>query len=173
MSWLKVTNLEKVIFASRWILYPINLFLMAGLVFYVSRFFVEGIDTISHGFNNMESLMLFMLGLVDAAMVANLIIMVILGGHQIFIQKFQHDSAHEIPQFLEHMDTGILKVKVALSISGITLVQILRDFLDVDKTDWTLIVHRAELHVVTLFSALTVAIIWRVIHPGEDRHEKP
>lgn len=161
-------RLEDIIFSFRWILYPINIGLMGGLVFYVGHFLKDGVMQVFNGFNDMDSLMLFMLGLVDAAMVANLIIMIIQGGHQIFISKF-HVDQEEAPQFLDHMDTGILKVKVALSISGITLVQILRDFFNIEKAEWTLVVHRAEIHAVTLLSALVMAIIWRVMHPSEEK----
>lgn len=166
---LKMKTFEDVIFSSRWILYPINIFLIAGLIFYVARFFMEGVITISHGFNDMESLMLFMLGLVDAAMIANLILMIVIGGHQIFISKFKLGDGAETPQFLDHMDTGILKVKVALSIAGITLIQILRDFFNVEKVGWEVVTHRAVLHVITLLSALVMAIIWRVMHPSEEK----
>ncbi len=160
--------LESIIFSFRWILYPINIGLMAGLVFYVGHFLRDGIVQVFNGFNDMESLMLFMLALVDAAMVANLIIMIIQGGHQIFISKF-HVDKEESPQFLDHMDTGILKVKIALSISGITLVQVLRDFFNVEKVDWNIIVHRLEIHLVTLVSALVMAVIWRIMHPSEEK----
>jgi hypothetical protein len=72
---------------------------------------------------------------VDASMVANLIVMIVQGSHQIFIRKFERDKS-ETPQYLDHIDTGILKVKVALSIGSITLVQILKDFVNLEKVDW-------------------------------------
>jgi uncharacterized protein (TIGR00645 family) len=155
---------EKAIFSSRWLLWPINFALTCGLVAYTIFVLKHSFVTIFAGFHEMESLMLFMLSLVDAAMVANLIVMIVIGGHQIFISKFDFGDEADSPQFLDHLDTGILKVKVALSVCGITLIQLLKDFFNVEKVDWIIIVHRAQLHGLTLLSALVVAIIWRLMH---------
>lgn len=164
--------LESLIFSSRWILYPINVGLLLALGLYVTQFLKEDWHFLSEGFNyNLESLMLLMLGLVDASMVANLIIMIIQGGHQIFISKFNLANGEDKPQYLDHIDTGILKVKVALSISGITLVQLLRDFVNIEKVEWHLVQQRMIIHGVTLLSALIMALIWRVTHPSTNGEE--
>jgi uncharacterized protein (TIGR00645 family) len=98
--------------------------------------------------------------------------MVVQGGHRIFIHKFDVASQADRPQWLDHIDSGILKVKIALSIAGITLVQILKDFVNLEKVNWTLTSHRIAIHVVALFSALMMALIWRVTHPqwAHDAH---
>jgi uncharacterized protein (TIGR00645 family) len=153
------------IFAVRWILYPINIALVAVLSLYVVAFLVNDYRFIVHQFTwDMESLMVMLLGFVDASMVANLIVMVVQGGHRIFIHKFDTEAADR-PQWLDHIDSGILKVKIALSIAGITLVQILKDFVNLEKVQWELTRHRIIIHVVALFSALMMAMIWRVTHP--------
>ncbi len=157
--------LEDTVFATRWILYPINIGLALALSIYVIQFLREDFHFIMHGFSmNLESIMLVMLGFVDAAMVANLIVMILQGGHQIFISKFNLGPGIDAPQYLDHIDTGILKVKIALSVAGITLVQMLRDFVNIEKMDWVLIQHRLILHAVVLLSALVTAIIWRLTH---------
>lgn len=171
-DWKFKVNLiaEKFVFSTRWILWPINFCLMCGLLAYTAFVMKNSFLTIYAGFHEMDSLMLFMLSLVDAAMVANLIVMIVIGGHQIFIDKF-HLQGQDTPQFLDYLDTGILKVKVALSICGITLVQLLKDFFNVEKVDWTIIVHRAQLHGLTLLSALVVAVIWRLMHSSASQKD--
>jgi uncharacterized protein (TIGR00645 family) len=116
--------------------------------------------------------MVMLLGFVDASMVANLIVMVVQGGHRIFIHKFDVANQTDRPQWLDHIDSGILKVKIALSIAGITLVQILKDFVNLERVNWSLTTHRIVVHVVALFSALMMALIWRVTHPewAADKH---
>jgi uncharacterized protein (TIGR00645 family) len=159
------------VFAVRWLLYPINLALIVALSLYVVAFLVNDYRFIVHGFTwDMESLMVMLLGFVDASMVANLIVMVVQGGHRIFIHRFDIADKQERPQWLDHIDSGILKVKIALSIAGITLVQILKDFVNLEKVNWTLTQHRIIIHVVALFSALMMAAIWRVTHP-QWQHE--
>jgi uncharacterized protein (TIGR00645 family) len=118
--------------------------------------------------------MVMMLTFVDASMVANLIIMIAQGGHQIFIRKFDLPAKDERAQYLDHIDSGLLKVKVAQSIAGITLIQILKDFVGIDKVEWTMVYHRMIIHVVVLISAVAMALIWRITHPtvpAEEQHD--
>lgn len=154
------------LFSVRWVLYPINLALVIALFLYVLAFLVNDCRFVLHQFTwDMESLMVMLLGFVDASMVANLVIMVIQGSHQIFIHKFDLVERSERPQWLDHIDSGILKVKVALSIAGITLVQILKDFVNIENVNWTLEKHRIVIHITALVSALVMAFVWRVTHP--------
>jgi len=160
------------LFSIRWVLYPINLALVIALSLYVLAFLVNDYGFIRHRFTwDMESLMVMLLGFVDASMVANLVIMVIQGSHQIFIHKFDLIDKSERPQWLDHIDSGILKVKVALSIAGITLVQILKDFVNIENVDWILEKHRIVIHITALVSALVMALVWRVTHPTGMAHE--
>lgn len=166
---------ERVIFWSRWLLYPVNVALILALTLYIGHFLLDDARFIWGVFfgsvdTDMEALMIMLLGFVDAAMVANLIVMIVMGSHQIFIQRFS--AAHdETPQFLEHMDTGIQKVKVSLSIASITLIQLLKDFVHIESIPWEVVVHRAVLHGLTLASALFMAVIWRIMHPtAPSRH---
>lgn len=166
-------RLGDVIFAARWILYPINIGLLLVLGMYVLAFLRNDYMFIRHEFTwDMEALMVVLLGFVDASMVANLIIMIVQGGHQIFIHKFDPRGKDERPQYLDHMDSGIMKVKVALSIAGITLIQILKDFVNIEKVDWSTAVHRMVIHGVALLSALIMALIWRVTHPKEENNHE-
>lgn len=171
--WTK--RLGNAVFAVRWILYPINVGLIVALCFYVLAFLYNDYHFIRYEFTwSMEALMVMLLGFVDASMVANLIVMVVQGGHRIFIHRFVIADKSDRPQWLDHIDSGILKVKIALSIAGITLIQILKDFVHVESIDWTLTEHRIVIHVVALFSALMMALIWRVTHPewAADKHEE-
>ena len=168
------------VFAVRWILYPINVGLVVALCFYVVGFLVNDYrfvaDMFRHQTWDMESMMVILLGMVDMSMVANLIVMVVQGGHRIFIHRFATSDKSERPQWLDHIDSGILKVKIALSIAGITLIQILKDFVHVENIDWTVTEHRIIIHLVALFSALMMALNWRITHPewaaDHEHHEE-
>jgi uncharacterized protein (TIGR00645 family) len=160
------------IFCSRWLIYPINIGLVMALALYIVRFLVDDYHFFLNSHHlDLEAIMVTILGLVDAFMVANLLTMIIQGSHQIFVKRFDLPGKDERPQWLDHVDSGILKVKVALSIAGITLVQILKDFVNIEQTPWDMIVHRMYIHAMCLLSALIMAIIWRVTHPKED-HEQ-
>lgn len=101
--WIK--RADNVIFAARWVLYPINLALITALLLYVVAFLVNDYRFIVHQFTwDTESLMVSLLGFVDASMVANLIVMVVQGGHRIFIHRFE--TSEERPQWLDHIDSS-------------------------------------------------------------------
>lgn len=175
-NWTKFAG--DAVFSVRWILYPINIGLVLVLTIYVLAFLYSDYQFIISMFKgkeawDMENLMVMLLGFVDASMVANLIVMVVQGGHRIFIHRFDIADKAERPQWLDHIDSGILKVKIALSIAGITLIQILKDFVHVERIEWVLTEHRIVIHVVALFSALMMALIWRVTHPQWAHVEHP
>jgi uncharacterized protein (TIGR00645 family) len=161
--------LDTAIFSARWMIYPINVGLFLALTVYVYKFIAEVFTLMTHAaIFTSEEIMVSMLGLVDTALVATLLIMIIQGNHQIFIRRLEISDPRDRPQWLDHIDSGILKVKVALSIVGITLVQILKDFVNIEHVDWTTCVHRMYIHGLCLVSALVIAVIWRVTHPSTD-----
>jgi uncharacterized protein (TIGR00645 family) len=156
---------EAFIYSTRWSLMFVNLGLVAALIVYLGRFAVDDYEVLTTGWHqSTEDVRVLLLGLVDTALVANLMVMIIQGSHQIFIRRF-HVDAGDRPQWLDHIDSGILKVKVALSIAGITLIQILKDFVHLESVSWELVVHSMIVHCVCLVSALVLALIWRVTHP--------
>lgn len=172
-------SLGWIIFSVRWMLYPINVGLIFALTIYVLQFLHDDftfvyqvLDLWRRGVmpeNISENTMVAMLGFVDTSMVANLIIMIVQSGHEIFIRRFEVDKSDK-PQYLAHMDTGIMKIKVALSISSITLVQILKDFVNLESIEWNMAIHRIVIHMVALVSALIMAMIWRLSHSHDDSH---
>jgi uncharacterized protein (TIGR00645 family) len=155
---------EKFVFESRWLLYPFNIGLILALGVYVIRFSIDDYYFITHSLHaNLEDVVVMLLGLVDSYMVANLIIMIAQGSYQIFIHKFNIEVEHK-PGWLDHIDTGLLKVKTAQSIASITGVALLKDFVNIEKLEWSLIEHRLIVHSVCLVSALVMALIWRITH---------
>lgn len=156
------------IFATRWLLYPMNLGLAIAGMLYGVKFLMDLCTLLRNGLGmETEAVMLGVLGLLDMLMVANLVVMIYKGSHQIFIQRFViADPAHR-PQWLDHVDSGILKVKMASSVAGITLIRLLKDFVNIEHVEWNIIVHRAIIHGVCLCSVMVMAFIWRLTHPPE------
>lgn len=164
--------LEKLIFSSRWLLYPMNAGLILALVVYAVRFLVDDFHFVQHGFSsNIEDVSVMLLSLVDLAMVANLITMIVQGSYQIFIKRIEVDTSENRPQWLDHIDSGLLKLKVSLSVANITLIRLLKDFVNIERIEWFEIQHRMWIHGLCLVSALSMAIIWRVTHPQGDHHK--
>src|SRR5436305_1395074 len=113
----RLTNVaERVIVDSRWLLYPITVGILVALAIYTLAFLREEYHLIADSFHlGGEEMMVVLLGLVDMYMVANLLVMIAKGSYHIFIQRIQGGDPTKRPQWLDHVDSGILKVKVASS----------------------------------------------------------
>src|SRR3989304_1795185 len=112
---------EKIIFASRWLQAPLYAGLIMGAVLDAYKFIVE----LWHLCTNVNeitetALMLGVLPLVDITMVANLLIMVIIGGYSTFVSKMNIESHEDRPDWLKKVDAGTLKVKLAGSLVGVS-----------------------------------------------------
>ena len=74
--------------------------------------------------------MLGVLDLIDVVMLANLLIMVIIGGYQTFVSPLHLQSHPDRPEWLDEVNAGSMKVKLALSLVGISSIHLLRTFID-------------------------------------------
>ena len=130
--------------------------------------------------------MLTVLGLIDVVMIANLLIMVIIGGYETFVSKIKVDGHPDQPEWLSHVNANVLKVKLAMAIIGISSIHLLKTFIEVGdmtetgtgKTEATArttpptgVMWQVIIHVVFILSALALAWIDRMsyhhVAPGE------
>ncbi|GAA2542267.1 TIGR00645 family protein [Microbacterium mitrae] len=128
------------IFASRWLQAPIYLGLIVAQLVYVVVFVFDliglvgddVIGKIASGHHPEEAtIMLGVLGLIDVAMIANLLIMVIVGGYETFVSKINLDEHPDQPEWLSHVNANVLKVKLAMAIIGISSIHLLKTFIEV------------------------------------------
>ncbi|CAN5471871.1 TIGR00645 family protein [soil metagenome] len=152
---------ESIILASRWLLVVFYLGLAVALAIYAVSFGNKLVDFVSHLMDLDDAdTILKVLGLIDAALVASLVVMVIISGYENFVSRFDnHGGVH----WLGKIDTGSLKVKVASTIVAISSIHLLQVFLNAatftnDKLMWLTIMHMAF-----VFSALFLAYIDRVM----------
>lgn len=160
---------EKFIFWSRWVQAPLYGGLAIGSFLYLAKFFQELAHVASDIFTKSEQeVMLGVLSLVDISMVMNLIIMVLIGGYSIFTSKIDVDMHDDKPLWLEDLDAGMLKIKLATSLASISGVQLLKTFVDyreaVEKASTVGIIMEIVIHMVFIFSALLLSITEKTIH---------
>ncbi len=114
-------HLEALLFGSRWLQAPLYLGLVFAQGVYVFKFLQELIHLVSHAMTLTEiDIMLIVLGLIDVVMVANLLIMVTVGGYQTFVSRLDLDEHPDQPEWLSHVNAGVLKVKLATALIGIS-----------------------------------------------------
>ncbi len=139
--------IEKIILSSRWILVVFYLGLVAALAVYALSFGYKFLKIAQNVFVYEDfEMILAMLALIDAALVASLIVMVMISGYENFVSRF--DEADDQVSFLGKLDSGSLKIKVASSIVAISSIHLLQVFLNANQyTDgklmWLTIIHLA------------------------------
>jgi len=73
--------------------------------------------------------MLAVLGLIDVVMIPNLLVMVIVGGYETFVSRLGLQGHPDEPEWLSHVNAGVLKIKLAMAIVGISSIHLLRIFI--------------------------------------------
>jgi uncharacterized protein (TIGR00645 family) len=175
--------MEWSVFASRWLLAPLYLGLIAGQVFFSVTFFQSLWHLIHEALDGSKQVIIReglvisgMLTLLDMIMVANLVIMVLIGGYATFVSKLNLDHDEDRPEWLDHIDPGTLKTKLAgalVSISGIHLLQSFTNLklglepIDSEKLAWQVGIHIAFI-ITTLLLAWSDLIFERKVKAAHD-----
>ncbi|WP_269930525.1 TIGR00645 family protein [Aminobacter sp. HY435] len=152
---------ESIILASRWLLVVFYLGLALALGVYALSFakklyefivkvmILDDTDTI-----------LKVLGLIDAALVASLVVMVIISGYENFVSRFDnHDG--EV-HWLGTIDISSLKIKVASTIVAISSIHLLQVFLNHQQYTSEQLMWLTLIHLTFVLSALLLAYIDRL-----------
>jgi uncharacterized protein (TIGR00645 family) len=150
--------IEKVIFASRWFQAPLYAGLIVAGVLYTYKFLVELWHlTMSVNSLSEELLMLGVLTLVDITMVANLLVMVIVGGYATFVSRLDIANHPDKPDWLEKIDAGTLKVKLATALVGISGIHLLKSFINIQNKSSEGVQWQVIIHLVFLVSSIMLA----------------
>ena len=159
---------ESVILASRWLLVAFYIGLGLALALYAITFGLKLWDFATHmlGMDETETI-LKVLGLIDAALIASLVVMVIISGYENFVSRFDNeDDVH----WLGQIDAGSLKIKVASTIVAISSIHLLQIFLNVPQYTDNQIMWFTLLHLTFIVSALFLAVIDRISKkPGKGK----
>ena len=159
------TVFEKLIFASRWLQAPLYAGLIVGGVLYAYKFLIELIHLCATINEITETaLMLGVLTLVDITMVANLIIMVIIGGYTTFVSRMDIDKHEDKPEWLQKIDAGTLKIKLSGSLVGVSGIHLLQVFINIKNHEPEQIMWMVIIHVVFLLSSIMLAYSEKLLH---------
>jgi uncharacterized protein (TIGR00645 family) len=156
--------IERMLFASRWLLVPLYVGLAAFLVLIAVQFFREMLHVVGAMTTlTATELVLVALSLVDLVLVASLVVMVMLSGYENFVSKLDIAATQVNLAWLGKLDAGSLKLKVAASIVAISSIHLLGAFMEAetvpnDKLMWLVI-----MHLTFVVSALLLTIMDRLI----------
>ena len=172
--------IPQLIFASRWLQLPLYLGLIVAQGVYVVHFLVELLHLVEAAFGNQTALqmlvnsigyqtdapitslnetviMLVVLALIDVVMISNLLIMVIVGGYETFVSRMNLEGHRDQPEWLSHVNASVLKVKLAMSIIGISSIHLLKTFINADNYTEKVLIAQPAIHIAFLFSAMAIA----------------
>lgn len=166
-----VQTMNRIMFNGRWLQAPLYLGLLVILIAYVVRFLVELTHLVAH-FNtaNDTDVMLGVLDLIDVVMIANLIIMVILGGYETFVSRLQLHNHPDQPEWLDELNAGTMKVKLALSLIGISSIHLLRTFISPASQSNDSVMWQVIIHLTLVVSALAIAFTNNLMTRGLHKH---
>jgi uncharacterized protein (TIGR00645 family) len=156
-------SVEAIILASRWLLVVFYLGLALALLLYAVSFTTKLYGFADKLFSLTETdTILKMLALIDAALVASLVVMVIISGYENFVSRFDNADGNEI-SWLGKVDAGSLKIKVASTIVAISSIHLLQVFLNVQQFTDNQLMWLTLMHMAFVVSALLLAYIDRIM----------
>jgi len=191
----KLGLFPSVMFHSRWLQLPLYLGLILAQGVYVVQFWSELIHLVEAAFGNEEALkllvksvgykaeilndggelklnetivMLAVLGLIDVVMISNLLIMVIVGGYETFVSRLKLEGHPDQPEWLDHVNASVLKVKLATAIIGISSIHLLKTFINANNIEDKVLIWQTVIHLAFLLSALAIALTDRLLAHGHS-----
>ena len=162
--------LAALIFGSRWLLLPLYLGLIVAQCVYVYKFIKELTHLVLDAATFTEQqIMLIVLGLIDVVMIANLLVMVIVGGFETFVSRLNLAGHPDQPEWLSHVNASVLKIKLAMAIVGISSIHLLRTFIEAGNLGSpqaafteTGIMWQTIIHSIFVVSAIGIALVDRL-----------
>jgi len=126
---------------------------------------VHLVSTVTTRSINETEIMLIVLGLIDVVMIANLLIMVIVGGYETFVSRLRLEGHPDEPEWLSHVNASVLKVKLATAIIGISSIHLLKTFINAEHMPDKAIMWQVIIHITFLLSAVAIALTDRLLLP--------
>lgn len=164
-------TIEKLLFASRWILAPVYLGMSIALVALGIKFFEEAYHVITHVFIMEEAdMVLTLLAMIDLVLVGSLIVMVMFSGYENFVSRIDIEGEGDKLGWLGKLDAGTLKLKVAASIVAISSIHLLQKFMDVEEIASEKLFWYVVIHMTFVFSALLMGFLDKMAFASHREH---
>ncbi len=165
---------ERLLFSSRWLLAPFFLGLTLALVILLIKFMAELTHLTLGAFSMSEAdVIVGVLSLVDLVLTGSLLIIVIFSGYENFVSRVDHSGHADWPEWMGTIDFTALKLKLLSSIVAISAIQLLKQFMSLDKTSDRDLYWLVMIHVVFVVSSVLLALSDRIAGDHSKGHAKP
>ena len=141
--------IERVLFASRWLMAPFYLGLVLALMALLVVFMRELVHELALvPTMNAEGAILMALTLIDMSLAGNLMLIVIFSGYENFVSRLDAEDLTDRPAWMGKVDFSALKLKLVSSIVAISAIALLRAFMKIGTAPlneaelmWLILVH--------------------------------
>jgi uncharacterized protein (TIGR00645 family) len=158
----KIENIvERLIFGGRWLLAPLYLGLLMSLLPLLIRFYKDFVGLLELTLNgDMHEITLKILELLDTVLLGNLIIIIIFAGYENFVSKINiAENAEDRPHWMGRVDYSGLKIKLIGSLVAISVIELLKDFMQEGPFDAKREMWRIGIHITFVVSGVLFAIM--------------
>jgi uncharacterized protein (TIGR00645 family) len=164
---------ERVLFASRWLLAPFYFALAAGLALLLAKVMQRVYDLVI-GFTGLTEagVMLGILAIVDLTLTASLIVIVIFSGYVNFVSRIDAADHKDWPQWMASIDFAELKLKLMSSIVAISAIKLLESFMEIGHESDRDLYFLTGIHLTFVVSTLVLALSDRLGHVAGANHPK-
>lgn len=168
--------LEVLIFNSRWLLAPFYVGLVLSIIVLLVKFVQEFLHFAPGIIESSESAaILSILTLVDMALVANLLIIIIFSGYENFVSKIDSAGHVDRPDWMGKVDFSALKLKLIGSIVAISAIELLKAFVNMDDilakdNGQEQLIWKVAIHMVLVVSGVLFAVMDRMSEGKKDAH---
>ena len=105
-----------------------------------------------------SEIMLLVLGLINIVMIANLLIMVIIGGYETFVSRLNLKEHPDQLQWLAHVNPTTMKIKLSMALTGISSIHLLKTFSNAEHMSENTIKWQVIIHLTFIVSAIAMAV---------------
>lgn len=163
-------TLQKILFASRWLLAPLYFTLLVALLAVLVKAAQEVWEIGVHIFTASETdTILALLDVVDLTLIGSLVILVIFSGYENFVARVNAAEHGNWPEWMSKIDFSGLKLKLLSTIVAISTIELLRAFMEVhDMPDRDL-----RWYVVIQLVLVTSGLIMALTDRFAPAHDQP
>jgi uncharacterized protein (TIGR00645 family) len=151
---------EQSLFRSRWLMAPFYVGLVIALIVLLITFGKELVDETSKVFTldlHENTVVLWLLTLIDMSLAGNLTLMVVFAGYENFVSRMDLEGNPDKPEWMGRVDFSNMKLKLIASIIAISVIHLLKSFMSIETADKTQLVWLMMLHGVFLVSGIVLA----------------
>ena len=151
--------LERLLFASRWLLAPFYLGLVGAVIVMLWYFGVEFVHLINLVIAGNGNVLVGVLSLVDLVLVANLLMIIIFAGYENFVSKIDTGGHEDRPDWMGHVDFADLKMKLIGSIIAISGIELLKSFVNAGSLSNEELGWKVGIHLTFVVSGVMFAVM--------------